>query len=374
MKFSVVANHLAAEIKPLVTIAPTKGSNDILRNILIEAKDDYLVVTGSDLTVTARQRVDDVKVFEEGSLLVDAQDFLKVINGLEDDEIEVSLDKRLRCRVQAGKDHFKVAGESTEEYPQVPSWDETRDTLKIKTNLFKVLVDRTHFAADKEEGYRHAMKGIFLEMQDGVLRCVATDSRRMAICERDIDYKFAMEVLVPKPGLLILPKIFDGGDDIEIQTDDYHAFFRTAKAELWVRIVEGNFPPYRGALDMVAENHLDIPLQRKAFLKTMTRATLLSSKTTEAVRFVFDDGLLTLEAYEGRGAKEAHVQYEIDYAAEPMVVGFRPMYFKEGLMAVDGKKVTLKMKDENTPAVMREESEDGTRYTYVIVPVSLRNR
>lgn len=374
MKIRANAAVLVGHINALASIAPTKALQDVVRNIRVEASDNRLTVTGTDLTVTARQVIEDVEVEADGGLLVDARDFMKVLKGLEKDDVVIEEAANTRCEVRAGRDRFKVAGEHLSLFPRVPVWREGPPLFQITSSLLESLVRRTHFAASKDEMTRHTMHGLLVEIKEGYLRTVATDGRRMALCERDLDVDAQLDVLVPKQGLMIMPKLFESGAEVEVQYQDTHVLFRTPGVELAVNLVEGEFPPYTQALKMVSDNQVDVQLVRKDFLKTMKRATILCSRSTQAVRFCFDDGRLVISAYEDRGAKESHVEHEIDYARDQMVVGFNPHHIVEGLEAVDGKKVILRLRDENSPAVIREDSEDGTRYTYVVMPISLGRR
>jgi DNA polymerase-3 subunit beta len=361
------ANSIALyrQITQGAKLAPNKASQDILHHIWIKAEDDQLVVTGSDLTNTIRHYISDVEILEPGEILVPGDKLLKVLKGMGDEIVTITVGQGLRCVVTAPTAHFKVAGDDPADYPQLPEWDGT-DAFKLPSAIFLDMLERVQFATSKDAG-RWAMHGVRIEMTSSVFRMVGTDSRRLAMCERPGEYPAVLAATVPKAGLLLLSSLLKEDEEIEIRLDDDYLHLRGSKMELIARRLIGEYPPFLEVLP--TDNELLVGFERSEFIKTLNRALLLTSKSTRAVKFAFQEDLLAVEALES-ATEEAHVEHEIEFKSDPMVVGFDARHLLEGIQTFSSENITLELKDENSSALVREEC-DGISCLYLIVPVSL---
>lgn len=367
MKLLANASVLAKAITPAVSIAPAKAVNEVMRNIVVDVRDNALFVTGSDLTVTVVCRIEDVEAIEDGAILVDGTALLKVLKGLGDSEVELSIGKGLRCDIKAPNAYFKVAGEDIEAYPDPRSWSGKADFLITACHLID-MVDKVHPSAHTEHG-RFSMNGIRLEITKKRMRVVATDSRRLSLCERRVDsVGEKMGVTVPKAGLLLLERLVDSDETLEVQFDDLHLHFRGDNAEIILRLVAGDYPPYGDVIPKDSE--IKIRLERKEWLKTLKKSTILTTKSTKAARFSFEEGGISISAYEDRGEMEAHVLHPVDYEGEEMVMGFNPYHFIAGVQCLESSEFDLELNAPDNVAMIREQGDYGS-FVHLLVPVSL---
>lgn len=368
MKLLVDAAEFAAHIAACAEVVPAKATNEILRHIMLEAENDQVLITGSDLSVTVRHLVKEINVVEPGGILVAGADLLKILKAFGKREVCISIGKGLRCIVESteDKDRFKVAGDDPKDYPDLRKWD-GEGAFEIRAENLRSMVARTAYAASKTTG-RYAMNGLKLEITSDRLRLVATDGRRLAICDCPCESGREVDVLVPVAALELLSKIADEGSVIEVQMDDLSIHFRTGNYELISRQIAGQFPPYEEVIP--EENEIKVRVNRKLFLSKLKLAVLLNSKSSKAVRFVFDRDLISITSYEGR-TKEANIEYAVDYGYEEMTIGFDPFHMVEGVSALKVEEFDFELKDPASFAVFRESTDDGISFLYAFVPVNL---
>lgn len=369
MKLLVDAAEFAAHIAVCAEVAPAKATNEILKHVMLEAEGDQVLITGSDLSVTVRHLVRGVDVFENGGILVAGADLLKILKAFGKRKVRISTGKGFRCIVESteDKDSFKIAGDDPKDYPDLRKWD-TENTFEIRAENFRSMVTRTSYAASKDAG-RYALNGIKFELTTERLRLVATDGRRLAICDSPCESDRNVDVLVPVVALELLGKIAAEDAVIEVQLDDTAIHFRTGNYELLSRLIEGKFPPYE---EVVPENNeIKVRVNRKLLLSKLRLATLLISRSSSAVRFVFDEGGISITSLDGGGTKEANIEYALDYDGEEMTIGFNPFHMIEGVTALTVEDFDLELKDPNSFAAFRETTDDGVSFLYAFVPVSL---
>ncbi|HBP22333.1 MAG TPA: DNA polymerase III subunit beta [Planctomycetes bacterium] len=369
LRFRGDAKELAEAIGIAASVAPSKSPRPVLQNLLLHAHDGLLEATGTDLEVAVRIRVEQVEVLQDGQVLVNASRFQGILRELIGEQVEVSTDERAGCTITTGDARFQVMGEDPEDFPELPPWP-SEGAFELPANQLLEMVRRTHFATHAEKT-RYAMNGILLDIKDTRVHLVATDGKRLALCERPLEEKAeqAVHVVVPTKGMTLLARILGSHEEqVEISVEGSQIYMRTASALLSARLVQGHFPPYEEVLPKDHDKILTVP--RESFLSALRRAALLGTKDSQAVRFCFaKEGLeLTSRVPE---VGESRIQFPIDFPfEEALEIGFNPGYFSDVLKVLETTEFRLELKDARSAAVVREESDDQ-RYVYLVMPLNL---
>ena len=78
MKVIISRLELVALIGKIQNVVPAKPAVPILANVLVEAIDDQLIISATDLTVSMRAYAE-AKVLEEGSITLPARRFFQLV-------------------------------------------------------------------------------------------------------------------------------------------------------------------------------------------------------------------------------------------------------------------------------------------------------
>lgn len=122
-------------------------------------------------------------------------------------------------------------------------------SLSLPQATLKRLIESTQFSMAHQD-VRYYLNGMLFETSGSVLRTVATDGHRLAVCSLDIGQELPdHSVIVPRKGVIELMRLLDGGDallKLEIGSNNIRAhvggFIFTSK------LVDGRFPDYRRVL------------------------------------------------------------------------------------------------------------------------------
>ncbi|MGE0707057.1 MAG: DNA polymerase III subunit beta [Planctomycetota bacterium] len=369
LSFRGDAKELADAIGIAASVAPSKSPRPVLSNLLLHAHDGVLDVTGTDLEVAVRVRVERVEILGEGRLLVNAARFQQILRELVGDQVEISTDERSGCTISAADARFQVMGEDPDDYPELAEWP-AEGAFSLPARALVEMIRRTHFATHAERT-RYAMNGILLDLKGERVHLVATDGKRLALCERPLPEgaEQAVHVVVPTKGMLLLSRVLGtSAEDVEIAVEGAQVHMRTASAVLSARLVQGHFPPYEEVLPRDHDKLLQVP--RESFLAALRRASLLNNKDSQAVRFRFSQSGLDLTSRVVE-VGESRIHFPIDFPfEEALEIGFNPGYFSDVLRVLDTPEFRLELKDGRSAAVIREESADQ-RFLYLVMPLNL---
>jgi len=366
MKFVVRQDALQNELQFLQGIAEKKKTIPILSNILMRAEGDFLTLAATDLEVSLTAGCDS-QVETEGGITVAAKKLFEVVRSLPGEEISFELKDGSWLEITCGNAFFRLVGLSADDFPEVPQNDFSSSET-IDHDAFKDLIARTIFAVTQEDA-RYALNGALLEIDQKVMRMVATDAHRLAMVEEGYESGAEVRAIVPKKTLTELRNL-GNGEEMMFSQDEHHLFFKIGHRVLATRVIEGQFPSYEKVIP--AENPLEIVFAKEDMAGAIRRVSLLASERSRAVRFKFVAGEATVSSSNpelGEATEGVAVQYEGD----EIEVSFNAQYILDFLSAVDGEEVVFRLKDPASQGLLepREQSSETSRYKYVIMPMRM---
>ena len=159
----------------------------ILGNILLETTgQNGLKLVGTDLEVGISTTIL-VQINKEGSITIPAKKLYEIVRELPDGEVEITVAKNNAVNIKAGKAFFKIMGLSKEDYPKLPEWS-PKDATEISQALIKESLSLTSFAISYDET-RYVLNGVLISVNGSKIRFVATDGRRLAYKEHELENK-----------------------------------------------------------------------------------------------------------------------------------------------------------------------------------------
>src|SRR5947199_10645270 len=113
------------------------------------------------------------------------------------------------------------------------------------------MMKTTSFAISTDES-RYVLNGIYLSLKDHKMTMVATDGRRLALVDEEVDVSETSqgEFIVPAKAVNELNRLLSDKGEVEVRYAENQASFQL-KAEkgpsilMVTKLVEGNYPNYR---------------------------------------------------------------------------------------------------------------------------------
>ena len=365
MKVLCDRERLREGLTVVTSVIPLKSTRPAIENVYLVASDDMLELVGTDLDVAVRYRVGDVKVEEPGTALVPARVTADFVRDLSGETV------RLRTKgngfvIEGGAgERCELTTVDPDEYPVVAHFSE-EGSLPVLSGQFSRLVARTGFAAAREAG-RYAMHGILTELEGDEIRMVATDGRRLVLASAPTEHRSPnlKRAIVPTKGMQLFCKVMDDPAElVRIHFGENQFGLKTAKAEVYARLIDGEFPRYAAVIPASTSNLFEADTQMlHQKLKLVANVT---SADTRAVRLSIQKEHLTIH---GRSASmgEAEAQLDIRFEGNPCDIAFNPDYLLDGLKNCEQATVRFEYNEKNNPGKFTL----GENYTYVVMPITI---
>ena len=346
------------------SVIPAKSTKPVLENVCLVATDDSLELLGSDMEVSVRYRIRDVEVSEPGPAVVPARVTLDFIRDLTGETVTLETNGRT-CVITSGNDTCELVTVDPDEFPVIERLPEA-GAVSIQAGTFTRLVGQTAFAAAREAG-RYAMHGILTEVEDNVLRMVATDGRRLALASAPVDAPNppARPAIVPTKGMQMFSRVIhDPLDQVELHFLENQIGLRTSSAEIFARLIDGEFPRYSAVIPQETANRVEADAEMLA--RKLRLVANVTGDDARAVRLRLSKDQLDLFGHSvGRGEARAHL--EVVYKGADSEIAFNPDYVLDGLKHCEGDTVRLEFDQKTTPGKFTL----GESYIYIVMPITV---
>lgn len=361
MKFTISKEAFLEAIQQVQHVVSTRTTLAILSNVLLKARDGSLELTTTDLDVGVSGSVQ-AEVDDAGATTLPARRLATIVRELPADEIEVSVDEKNVASIRSGPSFFKVLGLSSEEFPPLPKFDEARE-FKMEQAVLKDCLRKTSYAISTDET-RYVLNGILFSFKNGKLTMVATDGRRLAMVEQELEFPQSQEVdfIVPTKAVNELARLLADTGDVLIKVTSSQVGFDLDGGFLVSKLIEGNYPNYRQVIPGDAKER--IALERETFLRAISRVSLLASEKSNSVKLQFTPGQVEIIA-SSPDIGEARESLAINYKGASITIAFNPEFLMAPLRNLLSDEVTLHLIDEISPGVLRT----GTNFLYVLMPM-----
>lgn len=361
MKFRCERDTLAEAVATAQrTVASRSGALPVLQDLRIAATGDGLELVGSDLEITNRVQVP--AEVEETGVAVVPKLLGEIVRRLEPGPVTVAVTGD-EAVITAGRFSTSLRLKPAEDYPRLAPSD--GQGVRVEAAAFASALRQVVRAASKDD-LRPILTGVLLTAHAGGLRLVATDSYRLAV--RDLKgvsmLQEGQRVLVAAKGLAEVQRLAGDGE-IEVVLRERDVVFRTSRAEVTARLIEGDFPNYEQLIPSGYPNRLIV--SREALVESLDRVQIVGqNRDNAAVRLSMSAaGLeLTMAAQDVGTAQES---LDAKFEGGELTVAFNPVFLRDGVDAVDAAEVALETIDPLKPATLR--AADGGDFLYLLMPV-----
>lgn len=367
MKFTITRERLHEGLSAVAATVPTKTTLPVLANILVEATEDGVRVSGTDLDI-AVSTVIPAEVDAEGAVTVPAKKLVEIVRELPNAAIRITGAGEQRVHLECGKSKFKLLGIPKEEFPNFPpvGFD---DSWTVTSTDLRKLINHVSFAASTEES-RPILNGVLWELRGDQMRMVATNGHRLARMDVAVSGgKASADFIVPPKALEQVRRLFGPSDEIEIAKSDNHLGFRSGATMVFTRLIEGPYPNYEQVIPR--DNDKACTAEKESMASALRRVGVVASDQTHRVRLQFAGGALKLSV-NTPDLGEAQDEIAVTYDGDPLEIGFNANYLLEILknMPTDEVRMTFKA-PERAATVEPVGWDDPASYLCLVMPLRL---
>lgn len=368
MKFSVPRETLLTAVQHVIGAVERRQTSPILGNLLFEAHNESLRITGSDTEIELQILVD-MHLDAEGDVTVPARKILEICRYLPDSarvDFEVSGDK---VKLKSGRSRFTLATLPAAEFPKV---DELEDPQRVTLTAGELhqCISHTAFSMAQQD-VRFYLNGMLLEIASNRLSCVATDGHRLAYaqCDTDADPEDPVRAIIPRKSITELQRLLgtaEADDPVKLEITPQLFHVKHGNVRLSTKLIDGRFPDYNRVIPVDGDKELVIDCG--TLKQALTRASVLSNEKYRGVRLALQSGILTIST-NNPDQEEAIDEVEVDYTGDSAEIGFNVTYLLDVLNALDTENACIRLKDGNSSALVTPEERTDSKY--VVMPMRL---
>ncbi len=373
MEFIVSRQELLELVNRVQNIVAPKTPLPILSNLLLEAKDDRITLTATDLTVAIRCS-GPAKVIQSGSTTLPARKFAQLIRELTAHQVEILTNEKEVTKITADTSSFKIVGMPKTEFPHLPALAGALQ-VKIQQKDLKDALYRTAFAVSKEDN-RYVLTGVYLSIQGKKALFVGTDGKRLA--KTQIPLEEAVET--PTDCIIPLKAVDEIMKNLNKEDDSVILYLFSDKiaveAEdilIMTKLLSGEYPDVDKVIPQ--QSSQCVTLHKDELLQLLRQVALFTNDQTHSVRFTFVPGELQLMA-NSMDIGEGNVSMPVNYQGARFDIAFNPHFFIDLLKHSKNEVISMGFSDSYNPGIFADATlssfdDPSLRTLFVLMPMRL---
>ena len=363
MKFKIIRSKFLEGLKSVQNVVAGRGSLPIIQNVLIEAEGSSITLTTTDLDISIRT-VCECEVSSPGRSTLPVKLLFNAVAKVVEGEVEISIDGGDRASISAGKARFKISGMPEGDFPRLPEEEESYAYIVPQATLREML-RKVAYAASQDDT-RRTIKGVLMSFKDGKLTMVATDGRRLALVENEMEFPKNAErdIVLPSKAVAELQRSLADEGDASVMVKKSQICFTLGSVMIYSKLIEDVYPNYRQVIPKETREH--IAIDRQLLIDALERASVMTMDEAHSTKLTFSSGMLTVSSA-ASDIGEAKDEVPIKYAGENIEIMFNPSYVMDPLKAIDDDEIKININDGHSPAVIT----CSIPFLYVLMPLRI---
>lgn len=374
MRFSCLQENLTKGLSVVNRFVSPRTQLPILANILLVSAPGELKLGATNLETGISLRLG-AKTDEEGEIAIPAKTLVELVGSLPAGKIDFSTEGS-NLKIASQKFQAVINGMSAQEFPPFPV-PAGKQKFSFKKNEFILPVSQTAFAAAGEES-RPTLSGIKIFKEGKELLFVATDGYRLSLkrmssfpAEENLP-----EAILPARTLTEVARILSEEKEeavgLEIAKEGGQAIFRLSQAEIFCRLLEGQFPNFEKIIPTGFS--LRCFLGREELSSAVKTAAIFAREAANIVKF-------KIHPSAGSGSKfevsanapqvgENTTEIEAKIEGEDGEIAFNTRFLQDFLSVVSTEEIVFEMQGPLSPGVFKVKDDDS--FLHIIMPVRLQ--
>jgi DNA polymerase-3 subunit beta len=365
MKLTAEREKLLAPLQAVIGVVERRQTMPVLANVLLGVAQGKLSIAATDLEVELVAATE-VSVQQPGDITVPGRKFLDILRALpEKSSVSMSTEGE-KVVIRAARSRFTLSTLPAAEFPVIDDIN-AQQTVQIPRKDLARLLEKTHFSMAQQD-VRYYLNGMLLEIDGAMLRAVATDGHRLALCEAALESKAktSQQVIVPRKGVLELQRVLTEEGTAAVAIGTNHVRAQIGDVRFTSKLIDGRFPEYSRVIP--AAPGAAIRADRDILRQALQRTAILSNEKYRGIRINVRNNAITVQAHNPE-QEEAEEEIEVSYTGDELEVGFNVNYLLDALSAIEGQEVELGLTDSNSSCLIRSPGNSSARY--VVMPMRL---
>lgn len=363
MKFKITKASLIEGLQRVQNVVGTRSTLPILANTLLTAEEKKLWLTTTDLDVTIRCAVE-AEVQKGGTTTMPVKRLSGIARELPDKAIEFEIDEKDVVTLKCESSFFKIIGLKGDEFPPMPKM-ESKYAYHLDQGVFKEMLRKTSYAASTDET-RYVLNGVLLNFKGNKLAMVATDGRRLALVEQEVEFPKEAETSIIVPTKAVNELLHNLGDEgeLKIRATAAQIMFEFGDVQICSKLIEGTYPNFRQVIPAKCDERITV--ERESLLTALRRVALLTTDKSNATKLTFGKNKIVISTITP-DVGEARETVPVKYTGKEITVAFNPEYMMDPLKSLSNDEIYVELTDDLSPGVIKCDIP----FLYVLMPMRI---
>lgn len=361
MKIKVNKEAIIDCLQKVQSVINPRNALPVLSNVLIRADEGKLELTATDMNLTVRATMA-ADVAEPGATTLPAKRIFGVFRELSVDEAEMEVNDDNIAFIHAASSFFRIHGISEADYPTLPEMEDAK-AYSMDQAAFRNMLKLTAYGASSDPN-RQLLHGVLLSFKAGKLSVVATDSRRLALVEQEVEFPSdaEMDLILPLKTVEELIRTLAESGTVKILANQKQVAFEFDGILIISKLVEGTYPNFRQVIPQAGGDR--VAMERETLLTAIRRTSQLVSDAVSGVKLTFTKNRLEVLAAAAE-IGEGRETMDVKYNGPDIAISFNPAFLMDPLKALTTDEVFLDLLDDTSPGVIRS----TVNFVYVLMPI-----
>lgn len=363
MKLQVTKSALLNGLQTVHNIVGTRSTLPILYNVLINASKKEVYLTTTDLDISIKCQIE-ATVTKTGSTTLPVRRLAGIVRELPETSIELETDDKHVTTLVCDSSHYKIIGITDEEFPPSAK-PEGKYSYRLDQGVFKEMMRKVSYAVSVDET-RYVLNGVYMSFKGGKLIMVATDGRRLALVEHEMDFPKEAEIDMILPAKTVAELLRSVGDEgeLHIHIKENNAMFEFRNIMVTSKLIEGTYPNYKQVIPSQCEERVTV--ERETLLTVLRRVSVFTTDKAKAAKITFTKNKLTVTT-NTPDVGEATETIPIKYSGKEISVAFNPEFMMDPLKNLVTDEIFIELTDDMSPGVIKCDIP----FLYVLMPIRI---
>jgi DNA polymerase-3 subunit beta len=332
-----------------------KDLSQITSHLYISVDENFFSVKATDYEIGLEFHTKNVKVFDNGIATANGKKLLDIVKGLRDDDIILeTINDYLYIKQNNSK--FKLPMFNSTEFPEFPKID-NKPKFELNSTLFVRSIKKIANAIDTNNP-KFELNGALIDIKNGFLNLVATDTRRLALVKLENQIEDNFSIIIPKKAIGEIQKLFF--DDIEMFYDENTLIAKSNNFTFFTKLINGKFPDYERIIPK--EKNYRLLLSREKMVEAIKQIAIISNE----MKITFKPKSIVFESLNDDNI-EAKTEIEFETGLDTDIfLAVNSRYLIDFLSNIEDNKFTLGFNDTGLPFTLENEN-----FITIVMPIMI---
>jgi len=242
------------------------------------------------------------------------------------------------------------------EFPEFPKIEE-KPKFEVNSSLFVRSIKKISSAIDNNNP-KFELNGALIDIKDGFINLVATDTRRLALVRIENQIKDNFSLIIPKKAIGEIQKLFF--DDIEIFYDQNTLIAKSNNFQFFTKLINGKFPEYERIIPK--EKNYRLLLNREKMIEAIKQISIVSNE----MKITFKSDNIIFESLNDDNIEaKTEIQFKTGLDNE-IFLAVNSRYILDFLSNIEDSSFTLGFNDTGLPFSLESEN-----FMTIVMPIMI---